>query len=231
MTPTTQMTVAGFVLARPAAARVLERFGIDYCCGGGDALAPALLEKGVTLAQIEAELASVEANSPGQERDWQAAPVAELIQHILNKHHVYLREELPRLDALASKVLHAHREKHAHMLSQVAQIFYELRMELESHMRKEEMILFPHLMQKGQAAPFGTVRGPIQVMEAEHDAAGNALRRLREVTSNYKLPPDACLSFQMLFRGLEELEADLHMHIHLENNILFPRAIREERAQ
>jgi regulator of cell morphogenesis and NO signaling len=239
MTPVHEKTVAEFVLEHPAAARVLEKHGIDYCCGGKDPLGPALAARGIAIEQLEAELKSLEAAKDSADRDWTQAPLSELIRHILDKHHAYLRSELPRLRALLEKVLAAHRENHGGSLVPLSAVYHDLNAELESHMMKEEMILFPHVRRmeealgKGEAPPqppFGSVAGPIHVMEQEHDNAGAALRRMRELTGGYQTPEDGCLSYQTLMGALAELEADLHLHIHLENNILFPRAYQMERG-
>ena len=154
--------------------------------------------------------------------------------HIEGKHHSYMKEALPRLGALFAKVLRAHGENHGKMLRPLQQTFAGLRAELEPHLMKEEQILFPYVRQMdssvaatGVVPPMhcGTVQNPIRQMEAEHENAGAALARMRSVASDYALPDDACPTFTALFETLQEMEADLHEHIHLENNILFPRTV------
>jgi len=190
-TLTEEKTVAKIAAELPASVLIFEKYGIDYCCGGGISLASA----------------------------WQTASLADLIDHILTKHHAWLKTELPRLDRLRQKVTAADRATHADSLLPLGETFQALRQELEAHMMKEELVLFPMIR-----AGSSSVANPIRVMEQEHDSAGLALERMRAVTGNYTLPTDACNSYRALFAGLQELEADLHRHIHLENNILFPRA-------
>ena len=152
-------------------------------------------------------------------------------------HHGYMKAALPRLGSLVPKVLKAHAEHHGNVLRQVQTLFDALNAELSSHLMKEEQVLFPYIValelhfRDGTAkppAPFGSARNPIRQMEREHESAGQALAKLREVTDNYTLPPDACPTFKAMYEELQRMEADLHQHIHLENNILFPRAIELE---
>ncbi len=181
------------------------------------------------------------ASAPG--RDWNAASLQELIDHIVGTHHAYLRRELGPLGERLDKVYRKYNEKYGPTLPGLPEVFAGLRLELEMHTRKEEMILFPAIAANESAAltgsplpdtPFGSVGNPIRVMEAEHESAGQALAAIRSITSGYALPEYACITYKSLMAGLQELEQDLHMHIHLENNILFPRAIaleQSERAQ
>jgi regulator of cell morphogenesis and NO signaling len=172
------------------------------------------------------------------DRDWYAAPVGELVDHIVKVHHRYMHEALPRLRMLIQKVLNAHGLHHGDMLRQVQTLYGALDAELSNHLMKEEQILFPYILaaeahvRDGAEKPvprFGSVCHPIQQMEHEHEAAGGTLMKLRQVTGNYALPQDACATFAALYEALEQMEADLHQHIHLENNILFPRATEMER--
>jgi regulator of cell morphogenesis and NO signaling len=182
---------------------------------------------------VEHELDAALAGNDAPERDWNTAPLADLIGHIVSVHHEYLRRELPAVQARLDKVYRVYNDRYGPTLTGLPQVFAGLRAELEMHMRKEEMVLFPAIA-AGEAAadaglplprsPFGTVANPIRMMEAEHDSAGQALTRIREITSDYALPEHACVTYRALMSGLEELERDLHLHIHLENNILFPRA-------
>ena len=205
----------------PLATRVFARHGIDFCCGGGKPLAEVCarrnLDPSTVLAEIRDELAAPEY----AEVRWDEAPLDELIDHILETYHASLREELPRLEAMAAKVVDVHREKEPQALPELLSVYLGLKAELESHMAKEEQILFP-MIKRGQGAQ---CRGPISVMEVEHDSAGGALARLRELTSDYEVPEKACNTWRALWHGLAALEESLHQHIHLENNILFPRAL------
>jgi regulator of cell morphogenesis and NO signaling len=168
--------------------------------------------------------------------DWQRKPLADLAAHIVRRHHGYLRETLPSIGFKLQKVIAAHGAKHE-FLAELQQVFNWLSNELTSHMGKEEMVLFPHVaaMEAAQRdnaaappAPGGTVRNPIRMMEHEHDDAGLALGRIRVLTSDFEPPEGACNTFRALYAQLAELESDLHTHIHLENNILFPRAVAFE---
>ena len=237
---TKETTVAEVAVRHPEAKPVLERLGIDYCCGGAKKLECAARESGHTLSEvrqrIEKAIEARKAQGHG-ERDWFAATAGKLAQHILDTHHVYVKTQLPRLTDLFTKVISAHGERHGETLRAVQQVFESLKAEIEPHLMKEEQILFPYILQLDQYRPgsgpppvshCGTVQNPIRQMELEHENAGNALARIRELTSDYTLPDDACPSFEALYEGLKGLEADLHEHIHLENNILFPKAIEIE---
>jgi regulator of cell morphogenesis and NO signaling len=173
----------------------------------------------------------------GQTKDWGAAPLSALIDHILDKHHSYLREELPRLAQMAGKVVETHRERHGDSLIPLEGTLLELKNELESHMWKEEMVLFPLIRtleaaeQAGAKPPpahCGSVNNPIGVMEKEHEGAKRALDEMRRLTAEYALPEDACDTYGAFFSELRGFEADMHGHIHLEDDILFPRAAKLE---
>lgn len=217
-------------------ARVFERVGIDYCCNGRTPLVEACAVKGLELAAILDELAGCRAECGAAEDRWDGddLPLSCLADHIEATHHAYLRRELPRLDGLAEKVRAAHGARHPEVV-EMARVFGALREELEGHLLKEERILFPYVKQLEAAESMpafhcGSIENPLRVMEQEHDDAGLALSRLRELTGDYTPPADACTTYRALLHGLEELEADLHRHIHKENNILFPRAREAERA-
>ena len=232
-------TVGELAAAIPAATRVFEELGIDYCCGGGATLESACKAKGISYDKVAASLAALESLAPAVERDWRTAPLAELIGHIVAKHHGFVRSEIPRLATLIAKVVGVHGKNHPE-LAHVQQVFAQVEQELTMHMMKEEQILFPAVIQMEQARQqgrsplppmFGTVKNPIRVMVMEHDSAGEAFSTMREATQNFTPPEDACISYRTLYNALLEFEADLHQHIHLENNILFPRAIELEEQQ
>jgi regulator of cell morphogenesis and NO signaling len=179
------------------------------------------------------------AGTPVVEKNWQSEPIAALIAHIKDTHHKYTREEIGRLTALLAKVCSVHGNNHPELF-QIRDRFLALSSELTSHMMKEEMVLFPYMLRLEAAAtgnapvaraPFGSVQNPIAMMEHEHDSAGNLLHAMREASSGYTAPADACVSYQTLYQSLAAFEADLHQHIHLENNILFPRAVAMEKAR
>lgn len=228
-----KMTVGELVNQRMSRTRVFERFGVDYCCGGKTPLIEACAKGGVELSDVLEALREAEAHSPpDQEKDWSQESMSALVDHILATHHAYLREELPRLAELTEKVVAAHSERHPEVRL-IREVFQSLKNELEMHMGKEEEILFPMVKQieagrVGAAGHCGSVANPIQVMEQEHDNAGKALARLRDLTGGFVPPEDACTTYRAMLDGLAGLEADLHLHIHKENNILFPRAIQAE---
>lgn len=217
MTTTTSKdaTIGQIAAETPASVRVFERYGIDYCCGGRVAFDEACRGRGLDAEAVRAE---IEREAPVAEdhTDWTKAPVNDLIDHILEKHHVYLKTNLPLIEAKIAKVMQAHGEK----VPAIAGVFGAMKEELDAHMMKEEMILFPMIRSTGRGA-----MGPIRVMLAEHDSAGDALAALRSLTSGYAVPEGACNTWRSLYFELAELERDLHRHIHLENNVLFPRVL------
>lgn len=226
--------VGQLAASRAETVRILEKHGIDYCCHGEKTLAAACDDVGVNAKQLLDELGTEPPPDAGSEPDWSEESLTNLCDHIEQTHHWFLREQLPYLAELLDKVVVVHQSNHPE-LQDLRGVFLELRAELEPHMKKEERILFPALRSLEQAGrpptfPFGSVRNPIGAMEDEHEFAGRALRRLRELTSGYTPAADACNSFRALYAGLEQLEADLHLHIHKENNILFPRAAELESA-
>jgi regulator of cell morphogenesis and NO signaling len=205
----------------PLATRVFARHGIDYCCGGGVPLAEACRSKGLDADAVIEEVRRGLGPLPGSEVNWSDAPLVDLVRHILAAYHQPLKEELSRLEAMARKVLQVHREKEPEMLPELVSVYVGLKSDLEPHMMKEETILFP-MIEGGQ---WLLAEGPISMMRMEHDTTGAALRRLRELTRSYQLHPRACNTWRALWHGLAALEESLHQHIHLENNILFPRAL------
>ncbi len=228
-------TIASLAIANPGAIPTLERLGIDYCCGGARSVAEACAHAGVDPEALRALLE--EAPRDGGS-DWDGRPVSALIQHILDTHHVFTRRAIASLPPLAAKVRARHGDAHAGTKT-VELLVQRLAEDLEPHLLKEEQILFPYILELEAAADaggrpescFGTVRNPIRMMMREHDAAGEILAELRTVTGSYVAPEDACTSFQALYAGLRELETDLHRHIHLENNVLFPRALALEEGR
>jgi len=240
MSVTTEKTVRELALENSTATRVFEKLGIDYCCGGNKSLDEACRTANLNMDQVldSLEMAEQAAHAAQKDRDWQVEPLADLIAHIKNTHHKYTREEIARLGPLFDKVCSVHGKNHSELL-QLRGIFQRLAQELTTHMMKEEMVLFPYMVRMEEATiqkepivsgPFGTVQNPVSMMEHEHDSAGNALRAMREGSNGYAAPADACVSYQTLYKALAAFETDLHQHIHLENNILFPRAVAMERA-
>ena len=219
---TENQTVAEIATERPASLRVFHRHGIDFCCGGHVPVAQACEKRGLDLEQLLGEIAEEEAQVSGEPEAWQSRPLGELVDHIVTHYHRPLDEELPRLEQLARKVARVHGERHPE-LKPLLEAYLELSQDLAPHMMKEEQVLFPAI-QNGQS---GFLPQPVEAMQMEHEAAGELLGEIRELTGGFTVPDDACGSFRALWLGLADLERSLHEHIHLENNILFSRALRE----
>jgi regulator of cell morphogenesis and NO signaling len=226
-------TVREIALEVPSSVQVFESLGIDYCCGGERRLSEACAAAGVPVEKVNAALQSLNTDSQSRTMpaaQWTGRPLSDLVGHISGTHHVYVRAQIPTITALLDKVVEKHGGNHRE-LATLRDSFAALGEELTMHLMKEEQILFPYIIRSdtgGQAAQpscFGSVENPIRMMRFEHDNAGEALREMRRLTSGYRVPEDACTSYRALYRLLQEFEADLHRHIHLENNILFPRAL------
>ncbi len=237
MTTTNLRTVGEIAAQSLTAVRVLESCGIDYCCGGNRSLEEACGQLRINPTDVRAKLEAADENPSVENRNWQQESLTQLAQHIVSTHHEYLKQEFPLLSGRLDAVRKAHAEKHGATLEKLAVVYQAMRDELVMHMRKEEMILFPFVELMDRAAtngstapvpPFGSVGNPIGMMEHEHEDAGKALAEIRRLTNNFVPPPDACITYRALYAGLQALEQDLHLHIHLENNILFPRAIALE---
>lgn len=239
MTLTITKTVRDYAIETPQTIPVFEKLGIDFCCGGNrpldEACAAANLNINDVLKALEAAVAEPVRPS---DRELRAGSLAELISHIQTTHHVYVRAQIPEIGRLVEKVYGKHGANHPE-LGTVRNVFQGLGEELMAHLMKEENILFPYIERMEEAVvagdpilppPFGTVANPVRMMEHEHDDAGIALKSLRETSRGYTPPADACVSFQALYTALENFEKDLHQHIHLENNVLFPRALEMERT-
>jgi regulator of cell morphogenesis and NO signaling len=226
MSITADQTLGELVTLHPDLIRPLERLGLDYCCGGQRTLPEACRESGLDPEEVLALLAH--ALAPSHPADYADLGPAELVDHIEALHHAYLHEEMPRLSMLAEKVAGVHGDRHPELID-VEATYAELRAELDPHLMKEERVLFPIVrdLAADPTAQFhcGSVRNPISVMLAEHDRAGSLLARLRQLTNGYEAPADGCASYQALYQGLAQLEADTHLHIHKENNLLFPAVV------
>jgi regulator of cell morphogenesis and NO signaling len=240
MSVITEKTIRELALENPVATKVFERLGIDYCCGGNHTLEQACHAANIPVDQALKSLDEAQRSSPANstDRNWQREPLGDLVSHITNTHHKYTHDGIARLTPLFAKVCSVHGANHPELL-ELRDLFTGLTQELTVHLMKEEKVLFPYIIRMEEAViekapilppPFGTVQNPVAMMEHEHDSAGHALRAMREISRGYISPPDACVSYQTLYKALAELEADLHQHIHLENNILFPRAIEMEKA-
>jgi len=218
-------------------AQIFKKYGIDFCCGGKKTVKQACAEKGIDVTIIEQELqkaGKVVSNRPLPYNEWNLDFLAD---YIVNTHHSYVRKNLPDITSYAAKVMQVHGNQHPELI-RINQLVSEVNAELTGHLVKEEKILFPYIKalvaakdhtQPLQAAHFGSVQSPINMMEMEHELVGKNLDEIRQLSHNYLLPEDACASYSLLYRMLDEFEEDLHLHIHLENNILFPKALAIEK--
>jgi len=228
--------VKDIALSNSEAKKVLEEAGLDYCCGGGKSLHEACLAADVSSAEILNRLRESSKDSSAEDQHWMAAPLCDLTRYIRVTHHHYVREAIRSTEPLLGKVIARHGDNHAE-LGDLRRLFTEVGREMIMHMQKEEQILFPYIDALENAANthgsieppfFQTIKNPIHMMMKEHDTAGELIKHIRSLTSDYAAPTDACTSFKALYEALKEFEADLHQHVHLENNILFPRAVKLE---
>lgn len=238
MTIKLNKTVREIAIEHPASVRVFESLGIDYCCGGKRSLQEASQRANVSLDRLLDLLSAAEEQPLTEQANWAKAAIRDLVRHIVEQHHGYIRRESPRLISLLDKVVSRHRAGHKELKS-IQDLFGAMLDELFAHMAKEENILFPYLVKTEQArsaggtapqAVFGSVEVPISRMLADHDDAGALTARIRALSGDFQTPDDACPTYVAVYRGLAEFERDLHHHVHLENNILFPRALAMERS-
>lgn len=212
----------------PKAADVLKEYRIDFCCGGDRPLLTAIKEQNLSEPEVLGkinELYEKFKNHKREGRDWNEAPLGELVDHIVNTHHAYLGVELPRISELTTKILRVHGEHHPE-LSKVHKLFHSLKMELEQHIIKEETIQYPAIKEYEQNKTKEALNKAVKItkeLEDEHIGAGDILKELRKVTNDFTAPEDGCNTYRLTYSKLEELENDTFQHIHLENNILFPR--------
>lgn len=233
-------TVKEIVVGMPSSAKTFEQLGIDYCCGGDKQLDEACRAAGLQVETVTRalEAAGNMAQPEGETVDWSGQSLASLMNHIVEKHHTFCRQEVARLEPLLDKVIQAHGAAHPE-LRRIKTLFSGLSKELLMHLTKEEQTLFPYISRMEQSVSqgipfprpaFGTVQNPVRMMVLEHDNAGAALHEMRNLSGGYQLPQDACNSYRALYDGLKSFESDMHQHVHLENNILFPRAVAMEDA-
>jgi regulator of cell morphogenesis and NO signaling len=225
-------------VSNPAARQILEDAGLDYCCGGGKSLHEACLHADVPAEEILSRLRENSKHvSPG-EANWTSVPVSDLTRHIRERHHRYVREAIARIQPLLDKVEAKHGKSHPE-IADIRRLFAEVAREMVVHMQKEEQVLFPYIdalerakSGNGSVEPpfFQSVRNPIHAMMKDHDVAGELVKQIRKASLEYTAPTDVCTSYKSLYQELREFEADLHQHVHLENNILFPRSVELETA-
>ncbi len=237
-TITVAMSLGEIAGAIPAATHIFESYGIDYCCGGGKSLQEACVKAKISAQDVlqSIHLAQQEGPADQQNRDWLHEPLGTLITHIESAHHEYTRGEAARLVPMLRKLVSVHGKNHPE-LERVCAVFESLAVELTDHMEEEEAVLFPYIVgiaqtstaaKPPQASGQITIREQVATMASEHEAAGEKLQAIRQASSGYRVPQDGCTTYRMVYRALAAFEADLHQHIHLENNILFPRAIKIE---
>jgi regulator of cell morphogenesis and NO signaling len=230
-----EKTVSDIAVEHPASLRIFEQLGIDYCCGGKKPLAEVCTKLGLSVDDVLRRIEKAEAATAVEEVDWKTASLTSLCRHIVTKHHTYVRTELERLDKIVNKVVAVHGAGHPELFT-IRDYFQDLNTDMTSHMFKEEHVLFPYVEKLEQAATgaelppacFTSVQQPITAMMNEHDIAGSLLAQMRTITHGYVLPEGACVTYGAMYEGLQDFERDLHQHVHLENNILFPAALRLE---
>lgn len=226
-------TVASIAAQYPSSIPLFEGLRIDYCCGGNKPLKDACASAGVSLEKVLQSLAEITV-SPDREQDWAKRSLAELVEFLVSQHHRYTREQLSLLEKLSEKVARVHGQNHPELL-EVRQVFQQMAGELEPHMLKEEQVAFPYLLALEKSVkngnkdelrfPFSVFKSqPQRVLMAEHEAVGEQLKEARRLTGDFTPPVDACVTYRAFYQAFIELEEDLHRHIHLENNVLFPMA-------
>lgn len=229
----TTKTIREIAVGAPATTRVFEKYKIDYCCHGDTIFDEACRNAGVSPDVVSKKIDELLKVDVRGSLSLAALNLTELIDHILDHHHVYTKQEMEQLSLLMEKVAHKHGEHYPYLI-EMNEVFQNICDDLGPHMMKEENVLFPYIKTleenssnstTGSLPPFGTVRNPVRMMRMEHDEVGSLLAKMRDLTNDYELPDGACPSFTALYHRLEVLERDLHQHIHLENNVLFPRAV------
>lgn len=230
-------TVGEIVSKNFRTAQIFEKFGLDFCCGGKKTLSDACSKRGVDANEVIDELLKVNETGGSRQKDYFTWEIDFLIDYIIEVHHSYVSKSMPVIFAHSQKVAGAHGENHPEV-NKIADYFSTIKDELEVHLMKEEKMLFPYIKKlveikknnlEQQVPPFGAVMNPIKVMEAEHENAGLLFAEIKRLSNGYKAPEDACTTFKVLYQELNEFEQDLHTHIHLENNILHPKAIELEK--
>ena len=216
-------------------AEIFKKYGLDFCCGGKKTVKEACAEKGLDVTRIEQELQQANTN-PSRPPAYNEWALDFLCDYIVNNHHSYVRKTLPELITYGAKVASVHGDKHSELI-RIQALIEAISSEMSTHMIKEEKVLFPYIKALlnaqhsglGEMAQFGSVSQPISMMEMEHEGVGRALEEIRSLSRDYLLPEDACASYKLLFKILQEFEEDLHIHVHLENNILFVKALELEK--
>ena len=229
------LTLAQIVNSNHKAATIFEKYHLDFCCKGKRLLEVACSEQQLALSQVEEELRNVFAKQEKELIDFDKMNLTQLCDYILQTHHAYVKNEMPQIYAYLQKVSSKHGERHPEFYK-IFQIFIAVKEEMVGHMKKEELILFPRIKELEKLVDYengqlqlniGYLQSPITVMEHEHDHAGDQMNDIRILSNDYTPPADACTTYRLSFAALKAFEFDLHQHVHLENNILFPKAIEK----
>jgi regulator of cell morphogenesis and NO signaling len=233
----TALTISEIVTKNYKSAAIFEKYGLDFCCHGKRSISEACKEKGISTEEVLARLEEInEGNSDINREQYNHWELDFLADYIVNVHHKYVRNMIPVIAAHAEKVSSKHGQNHPELIS-IANNFSVVYKDLKQHMMKEEQLLFPYIKYlvevktiagKPEQPFFGTIKNPVRMMEAEHESAGSLLAEIGILTNNYTPPDDACNTLRVYFRELKEFEEDLHKHVHLENNILFPHSVELE---
>jgi len=227
-------TIGEFVAEDYRTARVFERYGIDFCCGGKISLSEVCRERGIVPATIRAEIEAVKEEPQERGQNYAAWGLPFLADYIVNTHHGYLNENTRQIAVYANKIAEVHGDHHPEVI-EIARIFARIATDMEAHLREEEEVLFPAIKRidtarkdgvAPEAADLNTLKQSLEKLNQEHDAIGDAVHTIRDLSQGYAIPADVCNTFVVTYRKLKEFEDDLHKHVHLENNILFPKAAR-----
>jgi regulator of cell morphogenesis and NO signaling len=219
-------TLSEIVTDNYQAARVFENYGLDFCCKGKRPLEEACKEKGITISDIARDLSEAIA-ADSSSRDFNNMSLTELYEYIVAVHHSYCKVNMPQIFNYVSRVTNKHGDRFPYM-QQVYFLFGQLQQEMDQHMYKEERILFPRIKdaeENNGTAPLDYLQAPVSYMEHEHEHAGAVMEQIRILTNNYTPPQQACTTFRLALESLKAFEEDVHQHVHLENNILFPKAV------
>lgn len=232
-----QAIVGQLVAGNYHTAVIFKKFNIDFCCNGNRSIKEACSRKNIDPAIVITELSAILGYQPGPEKDYNTWSLDLLAEHIETKHHQYVETQIPVLETFLQKLCSVHGQQHPELL-EIAHLFSGSAAELTMHMKKEELMLFPYIKQLVKAkeqgtitstAPFGTVANPVHMMMQEHDQEGERFRQISALSNDYTTPPDGCNTYKVTYALLKEFQDDLHLHIHLENNILFPKAEQLEK--
>jgi regulator of cell morphogenesis and NO signaling len=232
----TSATIGEIVSKDFRKAEVFKKFGLDFCCGGKKTLQKASQDKGLDILEVQKELEKAEHHPAVANQNFSEWNLGFLVDYIVNAHHQYVKKAMPVIFEYTQKVARVHGANHPEAV-EIANVFEEIVNEMTQHMMKEEEILFPYIKKLTLSqdtaikppAAFGSVQNPIRMMEHEHEDVGNLIKRINLLSSSYNPPSDACTTFRLSYAKMKEFEEDLHQHMHLENNILFPKAIELEK--